>query len=528
MAVITLASSSGLAGEAVLITLNKNELVEIVTDPYYEDQAVWNRVYAIISSNGQSEQVDITSGSGIFQTSAQAKKGDWSLESVNIADFDGGTLRLTENLGTVAFTMLAPDKPTITSPTDAATGVTFPLTITSSAYNVTGETNDTHTQSDWVVKDSAGDTVFSSRDDSSNLESISVPETGFSTSTTYYARVRHTGGTYGDSQWSDNVEFTTASAFSYFIMANGAEKSYTIDGNTITEQGSFSPSITDRATYTKFSEDGNYLIVCSQSTNSVYVYERSGDSFTQMTFPNSFTSPGRVGINSDGSIALVGDGSNLYKITRSGSTWTSQGTFGSWTEPGDFNFAPNSTASSGMVVIPDYINSSTSSNFYVYSINTSTQSSIFTGSGLAFHTTKFSPDGNWIVAMDVFSGTGKAKSYSVSGTTVTFNSTFDIDTSTATVYDFAWSPDSTKIVALGWSSSNSSLTTRSGSTFTSASIALDHHLNYQVTWSSDGNYIATGGGGNSYVYKWNGDDTVTALTLPEAFPGNSIDFYSVS
>jgi len=213
MAAITLGSSSGTAGDAVSVTLNSADLVEIVSTPYYEDTKVWNKVYAIFSNGDQEELVDVTSGSGVFQLSAVAQKGTWSLVAINIIDYDSGTERVTVGLPTVTYGVIAPDTPTVTNPAADATGVTFPLSFTTSAYNVTGQTNDTHIETDWVIKDAANNTIFASRNDSSNLESISVPETGFATSTTYYARARHEGAQYGTGDWSSVNSFTTAESF---------------------------------------------------------------------------------------------------------------------------------------------------------------------------------------------------------------------------------------------------------------------------------------------------------------------------
>ncbi|MBC40384.1 MAG: hypothetical protein CMH91_15155 [Oceanicaulis sp.] len=50
-------------------------------------------------------------------------------------------------------------------------------------------------------------------DDATNKTSWTIPSGNLLVSNTYYARVRYTGATYGDSEWSDVISFTTASAF---------------------------------------------------------------------------------------------------------------------------------------------------------------------------------------------------------------------------------------------------------------------------------------------------------------------------
>jgi len=229
MALLSFSSNAEKAGTAITVTLDKAALINIVTDPYYEDEDVWSRVIAVFrSSLGQVTTVDVTSGSGTFVTSNVADKGTWTVRYINIFDYDSGTHRVTDGVSEFSLGVVGPDKPSITSPTNLATDTSIPLTVTSSAYNVSGQTNDTHVSSDWVFKLADGTTVYSSREDASNLTSIEITEAnGFSTGTTYYARVRHTGASFGASPWSDVISFTTASAF---IPAAEASYDFT-DGN---------------------------------------------------------------------------------------------------------------------------------------------------------------------------------------------------------------------------------------------------------------------------------------------------------
>jgi len=115
---------------------------------------------------------------------------------------------------TVADTIVSVETPTITSPSDGATSVSETPTITSSAFNITGA-SDTHVSSDWQIATDAGFTnvIFESLDDTSNLESITVPSGTLLTDTQHYVRVRHTGATYGDSAYSDDIAFTTSTSF---------------------------------------------------------------------------------------------------------------------------------------------------------------------------------------------------------------------------------------------------------------------------------------------------------------------------
>lgn len=130
------------------------------------------------------------------------------------------TLTVTTNgvARAIALTVLAAGvaTPAITSPANAATGVTGPsMTLTSSDFAWSGLA-DTHLNSDWQL---ATDSAFANIVQSTSADSSS--KTSWSTtvavSTTYYARVRHRGTANGVSVYSDAVTFSTAASFNSYI-----------------------------------------------------------------------------------------------------------------------------------------------------------------------------------------------------------------------------------------------------------------------------------------------------------------------
>jgi len=116
---------------------------------------------------------------------------------------------------TTASAFAGVDTPTITSPANNATDIGEEPTITTSAFSVTGP-SDTHVSTDWQIATDAAFTniVYESLDDASNLTSLDVPAGNLQDgTTTYYVRVRHTGSTLGDSDFSSDIEFTTSASF---------------------------------------------------------------------------------------------------------------------------------------------------------------------------------------------------------------------------------------------------------------------------------------------------------------------------
>ena len=102
------------------------------------------------------------------------------------------------------------DVPSILSPSDGSTGQLLTPTITASNFNCING-SDTHESSDWEIYDNSGLTnlVWSSIDDTVNLESITIGSGVLDPNNTYYVRVRYTGSTYGNSSYSPAKSFTT-------------------------------------------------------------------------------------------------------------------------------------------------------------------------------------------------------------------------------------------------------------------------------------------------------------------------------
>jgi len=141
------------------------------------------------------------------------------------------------------------DTPSITSPADNATDIPEQPVIESSAFAVVNG-SDTHVASQWrVTRVSDGTVVHDSGDETSNLESYTIPAGVLDEGAVdYTVEVRHKGSTYGYSAWSPVVTFTTASAF--FDPAIGDP----------VQGGYFSGYITsdiDGQTYALIASDGN-------------------------------------------------------------------------------------------------------------------------------------------------------------------------------------------------------------------------------------------------------------------------------
>jgi len=104
-------------------------------------------------------------------------------------------------------------KPSIISPTDGFQTIESTITFQSSPFRF-GIGSDTHASSDWEVATDSGfsNIIASSIDDTTNLTSFTV--SGLSINT-YFVRVRYSGATLGDSEYSNTVSFSIASQIAY-------------------------------------------------------------------------------------------------------------------------------------------------------------------------------------------------------------------------------------------------------------------------------------------------------------------------
>ncbi len=121
--------------------------------------------------------------------------------------YKGANLPYSAWSPTSQFSTIHVNTPSITSPTNAATGLMPAITLTGSAFAVTGA-SDTHASSTWqIATDSNFNTIVTEVNNSSTYKiSWTV---NLNLNTTYYARVRYNGTTYSNSNWSNTVSFST-------------------------------------------------------------------------------------------------------------------------------------------------------------------------------------------------------------------------------------------------------------------------------------------------------------------------------
>jgi hypothetical protein len=112
---------------------------------------------------------------------------------------------------TIYFGTIHVNTPTITSPSTGSTGLMPNITLTSSAFGVTGA-SDTHLDSTWQI---ATDSAFTNIVANYNYNTDFKTSVNFNLAlnTTYYARVYYRGTTYGASNWSPVITFSTVANY---------------------------------------------------------------------------------------------------------------------------------------------------------------------------------------------------------------------------------------------------------------------------------------------------------------------------
>ena len=134
--------------------------------------------------------------------------------SVSVVAIDNYGNRSLPVVKTATVVSVSINAVTITSPANAATGITATPTISGNSFGVTNGT-DAQVSADWEIWTGAnrtGTLVWSSINDTTNKTSITVPAATLVVNTTYYIAARYKGTTYGYGGYG-YCSFTTATSF---------------------------------------------------------------------------------------------------------------------------------------------------------------------------------------------------------------------------------------------------------------------------------------------------------------------------
>jgi FG-GAP repeat len=205
-------------------------------------------------------------------------------------------------------------KPVILSPIHLSTNISSVVNLTASSIKAAAGT-DTHVTSLWELSE---DINFHNAYMTSGLSTVfktSWNVAGLTENKTYYARVKYTGSNYGQSDWSDILQFKTKNTF---IPYETAKLSY--------------PGTSKLGTALVISNNGGKLItsdVTQTGLGSVYVYNRtsSGWSFEGKIVSNDSSAGDLFGkslsLSSDGNNLIVGSPGNkaVYSFTFTNGSW---------------------------------------------------------------------------------------------------------------------------------------------------------------------------------------------------------------
>jgi hypothetical protein len=232
---------------------------------------------------------------------------------------------------TFAITVIQPtiQQPSVTSPVAGSNTHGSEITFTSSNFTVNGG-SDSHASSSWQLATDGGFSNIVASVSASTSSKTSWTVTGLVANTTYYARVQHTGSTYGNSSWGNGISLSTK--LSFYVQGNEQAKLVPADGAANDYFG----------TSVAISGDGNIAIIGARldddkgsNSGSAYIYIRSGTTWSQQAklvaadgVASDFFGQS-VAISSDGNTAIIGahydnNKGSAYIYIRSGTTWSQQ------------------------------------------------------------------------------------------------------------------------------------------------------------------------------------------------------------
>jgi WD40 repeat protein len=308
-------------------------------------------------------------------------------------------------------------------------------------------------------------------------------------------------------------------------------KIYSVSGTTVTFVSNISGSFSINPNTMLFSPDGSNLVIAGNFSGWAKIHSVSGTTVTYVSdiYANIYNSPltgttWSASFSPDGTKLVLGgdfvDGAKLYTVDGTTLTFISS----------IYADAGTTLLSSLVYTVafsPDGNSLVLGGNFLgrakIYSVSGTTVtyvSDIYANVGTTalsttVFTSAFSPDGTKLVLGGAFAA--YAKIYSVSGTTVTFVSNIYADTGTTllntNVLAVAFSPDSAKLVLGGNFTGRAKIYSVSGTTVTyisdiyadAGTTILNNGLN-SVAFSPDGNSLIIGGSftGNGKIYSVSG------------------------
>jgi len=227
---------------------------------------------------------------------------------------DSRNLTNIESLNNAA---VKPRKPTIVSPIDGFQTLDSSITFQSSDFEG-AVVSDDHASSDWELATDSGFTniVASLTDSTSNLTSWTVSNLSLNT---YFVRVRHSGATLGDSEFSDPVSFSIVSQLIYSWGYNNSGQLGTGDFSNYSSPVQINSSITD---WTDI-ESGQSFSVAKGQNDVLYSWGNGDKGRTGLGIINNRSTPQQV-------LGSINDISSLSVTEKHTAVLTNTGTVFSW------------------------------------------------------------------------------------------------------------------------------------------------------------------------------------------------------
>ena len=189
--------------------INLDQVYSFSAEPSFAGASI-SKFFLTIAGLSINETIDAVSNAGTYTLHIPSTVAQDTPFEISVVALDTNGFRSVAGVLKVTAYMPYIDKPTITAPTAGQEVIGSSFTLSSNAFTCVGGTDTLQSVSYQIWAIASGTIVYTKN--GTDL-SYTITDAPLTRGAAYKVRVKYTGVTYGDSEWSDFVEFSAANGF---------------------------------------------------------------------------------------------------------------------------------------------------------------------------------------------------------------------------------------------------------------------------------------------------------------------------